>query len=41
MIEDQNIGIVIKDPILKEVESEIVVAFIDDTDFVSEGEDCR
>ena len=38
-IEDQNIGIVIKGPISKEIESETVVTFIDSTDFISEGKD--
>ena len=38
-IEDQNIGIVMKALISKEVESEIAVAFVNNTDFVSEGED--
>ena len=38
-IEDQNIGIVIKGPISKEVDCEMAVAFIDNTDFRLEGED--
>ena len=39
-IEDQNIGIIIKDPISKEAESEIAVTFVDDTNFASEDKDC-
>ena len=40
-IEDQNIGIIIKGPISKEAESKIAVAFVNNTDFRSEGEDCQ
>ena len=39
LIEDQNIGIVMKSPISKEAESEMAVTFVDNTNFGSEGED--
>ena len=38
-IENQNIGIAMKGPISKQIENETAVIFVDDTDFVSEGEE--
>ena len=40
-IEDQNIGIIMKGSISKEAESETVVAFVDDTDFATSGDNAE
>ena len=40
-IEDQKIGVIIEGPILKVTEYETAVAFVNDMDFASEGEDSQ
>ena len=40
-IEEMQIGIRMKGAILETVEDKTAVAFVDDTDFITEGEECQ
>ena len=40
-IQEEKIGIIIIAPIIKAEEQQIAVAFADDTDFTTNGENCK
>ena len=40
-VEIEKKGVITVDPISKEEEQQVVVTFVDDTDFASEGKDCK
>ena len=40
-IEEKELGIIIKDPINENSEQQVSTAFVDDTDFINDRDDCK